>query len=143
MKKCGQLARIFSVQNTWIARNTKKLLPAPPTFITPKQVEELFVDVAAKDVLHYDSNDGIKKMYGVPLTVDTLALYYNKDHFEDALPEQGAPSPTWEGIKEDVFRLTKKDNSFERFFRAGIAMGMSKNISRSVDIVYLLLLQYY
>ncbi|MBU2524754.1 extracellular solute-binding protein [Patescibacteria group bacterium] len=138
----GEGPDIFSVQNTWIAKNTKKLTPAKLTLITPELAEQAFVDVAAKDVLHYDQKDGLKKMFGVPLTVDTLALYYNKSHFEDALPEKGAPSATWEGLKEDVYRLTKKDNSFERFFRSGIALGRSENISRSVDILYLMMLQY-
>lgn len=137
----GEGPDLFSMPNTWIARNTKKLVPAPLTLITPAQADQVFVSAAVKDVVHYDS-DGQRKLFGVPLTVDTLALYYNKDHFDDAIPERGTPAKTWEALKEDVFRLTKKDNSFERFFRAGIAMGRSDNIHRAVDIVYLLMLQY-
>lgn len=137
----GEGPDIFSMPNTWIAANTKKLVPAPLEVITPAQAEQVFVSAAAKDILQFDK-DGEKKMFGAPLTVDTLALYYNKAHFDDAIPEKGAPSSTWEALKEDVFRLSKKDNSFERFFRAGIALGRSDNIARATDIVYLLMLQY-
>lgn len=137
----GEGPDLFSMPNTWLAANTKKLIPAETSLITPEQADQVFVSVAAKDISQYDS-DGVRKVFGVPLTVDTLALFYNKAHFDDAIPEKPGPSATWEALKDDVFRLTKKDNSFERFFRAGIALGRSENISRSVDILYLLLLQY-
>jgi ABC-type glycerol-3-phosphate transport system substrate-binding protein len=78
----------------------------------------------------------------VPLTVDTLALYYNKASYDDSVPARGKPAATWEELKDDVFKLTKKDNSFERFEVAGMAMGRSDNIARAVDILYLLMLQY-
>ena len=43
------------------------------------------------DLVHADAN-GQANIYGVPLTVDTLALYYNKDHYADKLAEIGRPS---------------------------------------------------
>ncbi|MEK7126633.1 MAG: extracellular solute-binding protein, partial [Patescibacteria group bacterium] len=86
--------------------------------------------------------DGLEQVYALPMTVDTLALYYNKAHYEDRIPTRGKPAKTWEGIKEDVALLTKTDNSFERFEVAGIAMGRGDNISRAVDTLYLLFLQF-
>ncbi len=81
-------------------------------------------------------------VYPIPLTVDTLALYYNRAHFEDRLSARGKPAKTWEGIKEDVTFLNKPDNSLGTFEVAGIAMGRSDNIARAVDILYLLFLQF-
>lgn len=137
----GQGPDLFSMPNTWLAANTRKLTPATLEILTPQQADQVFVSAAAKDIAHFDK-DGVKKVFGVPMTVDTLALYYNKAHFDDAIPEKGSPSSTWEALKDDVFRLTKKDNSFERFFRAGIAIGRSENVTRSVDIMYMLMLQF-
>ncbi len=137
----GEGPDIFSVPNTWFVKNYKKVYPAPSKMLPYQTFEDTFVSVTMDDLVKQHPDTGELLVYGVPMTVDTLALYYNKDHFDDALPAQGKPSSTWEGIKEDVFKLTKKDNSFERFEVSGIAMGFANNITRAVDILYLLMLQ--
>ncbi|MFH1534314.1 MAG: extracellular solute-binding protein, partial [Nitrospirota bacterium] len=137
----GEGPDIFSMQNTWFASNYKKLTPLPETMGTPTDFANTFVDVAYQDLVRTDQ-DGHVQVYGLPMTVDTLALYYNKDHFEDRIPEKGKPSTTWEGIKEDVILLNKEDGSFDRFEVSGIALGRADNVTRAVDILYLLFLQY-
>ncbi|MGL5830770.1 MAG: ABC transporter substrate-binding protein [Candidatus Altimarinota bacterium] len=138
----GEGPDIFSVPNYWLQTNVKKLTPMPNDYYSPATFEETFVSVAAKDALLVDPADGVRKVYGLPMTVDSLALYYNKDLFEDRVPQRGRPGATWEEFKDDVFKLTKADNSFERFEVAGTAMGRSDNIARSLDILYTLMLQY-
>lgn len=138
----GQGPDIFSAPNYWFLRNVKKISPLPSSQLSPQQFEQTFVSVANDDLVLRDPSDGQKKVFGIPLSVDTLALYYNKGSYEDKIPAQGRPASTWEGLKEDVFKLSKTDNSFERFEVAGIAMGRSDNIARAVDVLYLLLLQY-
>ncbi len=138
----GEGPDLFSVPNYWFLRNARKLTPLSPQVFSPKQFEDTFVSVAKNDLVLKDANDSQEKVFGIPLTVDTLALYYNKSAFEDKIPSRGKPAATWEELKEDVFKLTKKDNSFERFEVAGIAMGRSDNVARAIDILYLLMLQY-
>lgn len=138
----GQGPDIFSAPNYWFLRNVKKISPIPTAKLTPQQFEQTFVSVANDDLVLTDPADGQKKVYGIPLSVDTLALYYNKSTYEDKIPSTGRPAATWEGLKDDVFKLTKTDTSFERFEVAGIAMGRSDNIARAVDILYMLFLQY-
>lgn len=137
----GEGPDIFSVPNTWFVKNYKKVYPAPTNMYPPQIFEDEFVSVTMDDLVKQNPETGDLQVYGIPMTVDTLALYYNKDQFDDAIPEQGKPSVTWDGIKEDVYKLTKKDNSFERFEVSGMAMGFADNISRAVDILYLLMLQ--
>ena len=137
----GEGPDILSMQNTWFASNYRKLEPLPDGMGTVGEFEKAFVEVAYEDLVRPDE-EGVDRVYGMPMTVDTLALYYNKDHFEDALPERGRPAETWEGIKEDVVQLNKEDSSFDRFELSGIAMGRADNISRAVDILYLLFLQH-
>lgn len=138
---------IFSMQNTWFIPNYKKLIPMPAAKGNPDVFSKTFVEVAYNDLVRPDEN-GVSQVYGIPLTVDSLALYYNKDHFEDRIPERGYPASTWGGIKEDVKLLNKKSSTEEGtgsgsvFDVSGIAMGRADNISRAVDIVYLLFLQY-
>ncbi len=138
----GQGPDIFSAPNYWFLRNVRKISPLPTATFSPQQFEQTFVSVANDDLVLRDPTDGLSKVYGIPLYVDTLALYYNKAAYDDKIPSQGKPAATWEGLKDDVFKLTKTDNSFERFQVAGIAMGRADNIARAVDILYLLLLQY-
>lgn len=137
----GEGPDIFSMQNTWFAANYRKLAPMPESQGNPEVFEQIFVDVAYDDLVLVDEN-GKKQVFGVPMTVDTLALYYNKDHFDDRLPSQGRPSSTWEGISRDVIALNKPSNDFDRFAVSGIAMGTGENIGRSADILYLLFLQW-
>jgi len=137
----GEGPDIFSVPNTWFTKNYKKISPAPLDLIPPKVFEDTFVAVTAGDLVRSDPLTGSSAVYGLPMTIDTLALFYNKDQFDDKIPERGKPSTTWEGIKEDVYKLTKKDNSFERFEVAGIALGYADNISRASDILMMLVIQ--
>jgi len=137
----GEGPDIFSVPNNWFIKNYKKISPAPLDLVPPNAFEDTFVAVTAKDLIRTDPATGSSAVYGIPLSVDTLALYYNKDQFDDKIPERGKPATTWEGLKEDVYKLTKKDNSFERFEVAGIAMGYADNITRAFDILTMLILQ--
>jgi len=135
----GEGPDMFSVHNSWLLKHQNKISPAPDV-ITAADFSDVFVKVCTKDLIRVDS-DNKKKVFGLPLFVDSLGLYYNKDHFEDKIPEKGKPSETWEELKDDVFKLTEEDNSFERFESAGIAMGRADNILRAVDILYMLMLQ--
>ncbi len=138
----GQGPDIFSVPNYWLKNNSRKISPMPPEAFGPKQFGDTFVSVAQKDAVFVDPRDGVEKVFGLPMAVDTLALYYNKNLYEDRIPAQGKPAATWNGFKDDVYKLTKADNSFERFEVAGTAMGRADNIARAMDILYTIMLQY-
>ena len=138
----GKGPDIFSMPNYWFLKNQKKISPLPNETVSVKQFEDTFVSVAKDDLVLTDPTDGKEKIYGLPLTVDTLALYYNKATYDDKIPSRGKPASTWDELKDDVYKLSKKDNSFERFDVAGISMGRSDNISRAIDVLYLLMLQY-
>jgi len=135
----GQGPDIFAIHNGWITKHQGKLASMPLDLsvpMNPAKFQETFFDVAAKDLIIEN------KIYGLPLSIDTLALFYNKEYFISAVPGANSPANTWEKIKKQVIALTKQDNSRERFNVAGIAMGRSDNISRAIDILYLLMLQF-
>ncbi|KKU79117.1 MAG: MalE-type ABC sugar transport system periplasmic component [Candidatus Peregrinibacteria bacterium GW2011_GWA2_47_7] len=136
----GEGPDIFEVQNTWVPRHMKKITPLASETFTPQIFEETFVTVAAKDFLQVDPKDGVVKVYALPLSVDTLALYYNKAHFDRYVTETGKPALSWDGIKESVFQL--RDDEGGALVRSGIAMGRSDNIALAEDILYALFLQY-
>ncbi len=130
----GEGPDIFSIHHTWLPNHEDKIssMPQGEGFYTAKIFQDTFVDVAYHDLV----KDG--KIYGLPLYVDTLALYYNKDFFNSA----GIPSPPedWEEFLDDVEILTKKDQG-GNIERGGAAMGTAENINRSTDILSLLMLQ--
>ena len=71
-------------------------------------------------------------LLGIPLSIDTLALYYNKDIFDYyKIP---LPPQTWEDILKLVPKL-RKTNPQGQITRAAIALGTSDNINWSTDIL--------
>lgn len=148
---------IFSIHNTWVRKYESKLAPAPATtqmvfpvvkgsvkkevvnevrtqnFYTPNSLRNTFVEVVASDVVI----DG--KIYGLPLSVDTLAMYYNRDLFNNA--GIASPSAYWnKDLLKSVNKLTVQDIK-RGIIQSGVAMGGSNNISRASDILSALMIQ--
>ena len=129
----GKGPDIWSIHNTWLPKHIDKLAPMPADIMTPDVFGEIFVDVALNDL-----QDSSGNLYGLPLSVDTLALYYNKDYFNTK--GLTGPPENWTEFKDYVKELTQVD-SFGNIKLAGAALGTSQNITRAVDILYLLMLQ--
>lgn len=130
---------IWMIHHTWLAKHQNKLAPLPQTILsngqplmTLRQYQERFVDVASVDLVR----EG--KIYGMPLYVDTLALYYNKN----LLASAGIASPptTWADMLIAVAKLTRRDAN-ETITLAGAALGTARNVNRSTDILMMLMLQ--
>src|SRR3989338_6433148 len=134
----GQGPDIFMVQNTWLPKYFDKISPLPQQIsdrkellLTLKSFREQFVDVAEKDLV----TGG--EIYGLPLYVDTLALYYNKDIFNSLGITR--PPQTWGEFNEVVEKVAVVDAN-NNVSRAGAAIGTARNINRSTDILSLLML---
>jgi ABC-type glycerol-3-phosphate transport system substrate-binding protein len=123
---------IFSINNSWLPQYLNKATSAPASIINFTDYKNTFVDAAVND---FTKN---QKVYGIPLSVDSLALYYNKD----LLGTAGIPTPpkTWNELATDVQRIKRQDST-GYFVRSGAALGTNKNINRAVDILYLMMLQ--
>jgi len=133
---------VFALPQDWMPRHRKLLIPAPPELIVPEKFRENFFDVTA-DVLIADDEDGKEQVWGLPLFVDTLAVYYNKSLLRDGLLSTSKPGVTWADIKEQVFKLSEKDNSVERFKTSGIALGRADNIGQFGNILLMILVQHH
>ncbi len=123
---------IFSIHNDWLPKQADKIGPMPNTLMSLRAYKDSFVDVAYSDFIKDN------KIYGIPLTTDVLALYYNKDLLGSAGIAQ--PPATWPELVSDVQKLTKvsKPGSFAV---SGVSLGTSANINRAVDVLSLLMLQ--
>lgn len=129
----GKGPDIFLIRNSWVSAFQDKIVAAPTTFADERAYREAFADVVASDFMTSD-----KKIYGAPLSVDSLALYYNKDIFTAA----GilTPPTTWEEFAREASALTKVD-AFGNIQQSGAAMGTAFNINRSTDILSAMMLQ--
>jgi len=128
---------IFMIHNSWLPKYQDKAaaMPVGQQWMTYRQYEEAFPDAVITDFTRERA-----AIYGVPLYLDTLALYYNKDLLNAAGYAQ--PPASWEAFKEAVARLTIVDVN-GMLVRPGAALGTARNINRSTDIWGLLLLQTF
>jgi ABC-type glycerol-3-phosphate transport system substrate-binding protein len=74
--------------------------------------------------------------------VDTLAVYFNKPHYEDRIPNRGRPASLWKDFIADATSLTKPGGDASGFEVSGAALGRTDNITRGLDIFSTLVLQY-
>lgn len=128
----GQGPDICLIHNAWLPLFKDKITPSPERILGEREFRDNFVDTAGNDFL----DEG--RVYAVPLSVNSLALYYNKDLFN----AEGIVSPptTWGDFSADVKKLTKIDK-FGNIVQSGAAMGTAYNINRSTDILNLLMFQ--
>jgi len=153
---------IFSIPSSWLREYKPKISPMPDTVslvysttkgsIKKEVVQELrttktlslrdlksnFVDIVNNDVVLNDEN-GKARIFGLPLYLDTMAMFYNRDLFNNAGIAQ-APQYWNEEFQQDVKKLTKVDNK-GTIIQSGVSLGGSTNINRSADILSLLMMQ--
>src|ERR1035437_7758161 len=122
---------VFRFHNTWYPMLSSILLPLPNDTISKSDFNQWFYPVAQKDLI---KNGAI---YGIPLHIDTLALYINLDSFKSA----GLKPPTnWNDFINDSKTLTVKDVD-GKIKTAGAALGTFDNVNHAPDILSLLFVQ--
>ncbi len=97
------------------------------------QVDKEYVQSVGKDVVI----EG--KIYGLPLSLDNLALYYNKDLLDRAGIAE--PPKNWDDFQKDVKKLAKFDKNFTKILQSGAAIGTGNNIPGFDDLLYILFKQ--
>ena len=149
---------LFSIPSTWLGKYQDMILPIPlgaeiqmkrevivGTFKKAVRVEtkieriynlmelkKAFVDIVPEEIL-IDGN-----IYGLPMAMDILALYYNREMLNNAGIVH--PPATWPEFIEDVRVLTFQDRE-GNFIQAGASLGGAENTRYGVDILSLLMLQ--
>jgi len=77
----GEGPDIFMLHNSWFPKHYKKLYPVPEEILTVDSFSDQYAKVAVDDLVFPDQ-EGIERIWGIPIYIDTLALYFNKNHFE-------------------------------------------------------------
>lgn len=123
---------IFSINNAWLPQYIDKITPATSTTLSFAAYKKTFVDAAVNDFTLK------QQVYGIPLYVDSLGLYYNKDILGSA--GIATPPKTWDELSKDV-QIIKRADKTGYFTLSGLAAGTNANVNRAADILYLLMLQ--
>lgn len=133
----------FSIVTGTIRKEQSWELRAEPT-IPIKTFKDQFADVVQKDALRFvnvgtaDKPNIQERLMAMPLFVDTMALYYNKDLLNNA--SIATPPENWKDFKDQVIKLTKL-GSDGSVVKSGAGIGTVKNVDRSTDLVTVLMQQ--
>lgn len=148
---------IFMVNNTWVPSQKDKMVPVETAnslreekelekIMTLRDFGDTYVPVAKKDLVIKDT-DGLEKIYAVPLWIDNLAVFYNRDLFNLAGLTPPPKNWTWQQINEQgasfesyASKITKIDQ-YGNIQRAGAAIGYGKNVHRAADILAVMMMQ--
>ncbi|MDP3899728.1 MAG: extracellular solute-binding protein [bacterium] len=153
----GRGPDVFSLHSGWMRRYQKKLEPMPPETtmqfvttsgglknektvdtrtkksLTPTDVRNNFVETVYTDAVIED------EVYGLPLSVDTMVIFYNRDLL-NAAGVTSVPKYWDEDFLKTVQDLTLEDVN-GNIVQSGVALGTSDNIQRYSDILSLLMMQ--
>ncbi len=150
----GKGPDVWLIRTDWLPKHATKLAAMPDTlgWSTSRRIKEsdALDTLFSKPVIAQNSFEG--KLYGLPLGVDSLALYIN-DAAVDAAQEdlEEASDPRADILSQDYPKtlsqleqwsqaITKKTKS--GIVRTGLALGTTTNTYAAVD-VYTALLQLY
>jgi len=153
---------IFAIPASWIKKYQEFIQPMPPQIKTAyyqkkkilfketievkyltknsptlQEIRNNYVDIVYGDVVLPDSK-GKLQIYGLPYSIDTLAVYYNKDLLNNAYIVQ--PARTWNELVQQSQKLTILDNQ-NNILQSCIALGLSSNIKHYFGILSLLMMQ--
>ncbi|MBI2591257.1 MAG: extracellular solute-binding protein [Candidatus Brennerbacteria bacterium] len=131
----GRGPDIFMFHNTWLQKHYDKIVPMPPSFFDMQTFSRLFPVVVQQDFAPQGT------VFALPLSIDTLALFYNKDIFEQTVTPK--PPVTWNDFLEDTAKMRVIDSlNSAKIIKAGAAIGGSaKSVSKASDILNLLMMQ--
>ncbi len=122
---------VFLMRQDEALRSAAKVSPIPYEALPQEQFNNTFVQAAEP----FLSIDGV---LGVPLLVDPLVMYWNRDMLGTA--GFSRPPITWDELYDYATKVTKRDDT-NSILKSAIALGEYKNVTHAKDIMALLMLQ--
>lgn len=127
----GEGPDIFRFHNTWVPMLYSQLSTVPTAVLSAAEFKSTFYPVASADLVAGET------IYGIPLMIDGLGLYYNEDLFARA--GITTPPTTWEELLTMIPKIAKPEG--ESFAVSAIALGTTNNIEHYSDILATMFMQ--
>lgn len=99
---------------------------------TPRQLRTLFLDTVSDDVV-IDN-----EIYGLPYSVDTLSVFYNRELLKNS--NIALPATNWNELLQQAAAISRADAN-DKIVQSAIALGTTNNIPNVLDIVSSLMMQ--
>jgi len=126
----GKGPDIMRFHSSWLLQIQDILMPFPEDVVAETGLSDDYFKVVERDLKRNGA------YYGLPLSIDTLALYVNAS----LLNNLGASVPTsWDDLESTSRELTTVEGG--KIIRSGVAMGTYDNIAHASDLIALLFLQ--
>ena len=127
----GRAPDIFIIKNTLLTKYIYKSAGAPG--YTPQTFQNTFVDGITEDLVFQNGF-----IMGLPLYLDTPALFYNRDF----LNSNGVVDPpkNWDDLVEFVGRFTQRSPENE-ILRSSIGLGDYQSVENAFEIISSLIFQ--
>lgn len=153
----GRGPDILAIPNDWLPKYHILLNPMPAGRLADKKAKKSDAEVYRETYAPVAGQDNIidGQIYGFPLAIETLELFYNQKIFEEALTEYRRSGQevddnlrkaindgpkTWDDFSQMVQLATQKSGT--NVSRSAAALGVYQNIPRATDILTLLMLQH-
>ena len=147
---------IYSIPVTWLKKYQNKITPMPATYRmgrvvvegsvkkeqvvyvntktapTIREIKAKFFETVGNDVIINN------KVYGLPLSMESLIMFYNKDLLNQ---NSIATVPTdWQSFQDAVEKITRVSET-QKIIVSGAALGMGYNVNYAFDILSALMMQ--
>jgi ABC-type glycerol-3-phosphate transport system substrate-binding protein len=123
---------IVRVHQSWVPRLIPQLSAAPQSSFNDKDIKANYYPAISDAIT---TNRG--EVYGAPMIIDGLVLFYNKDLFAKAGIQ--APPTNWDDAVEVSKKLTITTNG--EIQQAGINLGTASNSRHAFEIVLMMMTQ--
>jgi len=132
-----QIKTAYYEKKKVLFRDTTEIKYYTKSSPTLQEINNDYVDIVYNDIVLTD-NKNRSRVYGLPYSIDTLALYYNKDLLNNAYIAQ--PAKTWNELVQQSSKLSLYDDK-NNILQSCIALGLSSNIEHYYEILSLLMMQ--
>lgn len=131
----GEGPDVFYISNRDLPRTLNKLYPASLQQFNLVKLRELFPTVVEQDFVSASGS----QIFALPLYLDTMALIYNRDMFDQA--GVVAPPRTWNEFQSIISKLRDVSPNGQIARAAAAIGGSEKTVNMGVDLLELLMMQ--
>ncbi|MBI5045459.1 MAG: extracellular solute-binding protein [Candidatus Niyogibacteria bacterium] len=133
----GTAPEVWLLPEHLILKHKDKIAAIPFSSYPERTFVDTFID-AGKLYMEKNAENGTGQILGLPVAVDPIVLYWNKDLLASSGLSQ--PPKTWDEFITHAQAATKLDAQGQ-IIRSGAALGSFNNIKNAKDLISLLILQ--